>query len=453
MSLGLYLKGLFDPDFAGRPAAGRVFDRATLEEFEIWLSNVAFDELEWTQWTEDDEGNPCLMMQLHPGAEPLMLSNCDDGALMLAAATSSAGPGYHIFVCDLIRKMAQVHGLLWITDDEVEFYDETGYFETGDKKRLYDEFGTWIGALTTRVQELSKEGAKFHLAMPFDGHQFDVSEPILTQLGPRDADWLEEVAADPALGQDIFPWWEDGHGAEYHLGRALCYMWNAVRWRDPLTEHEAELLEAVLRHLDSAYNLDPDLNYPWGEWLEILDFMGGICENAELVRTLGPAEQADESRPPIGYRRHDVRKNLGGGWSIAIPGDFVEELEEGQTFLAFDETRNVRVTCMSASDTSGNSLDAEQILRKIKVYDNPLTYEQGKVLGRAFFEEVAEPETNFWMLRGVTAASGTFTQVTVCFEADEQRQWAIDTWRSLDHRSSHWPKEITVTEADDESDD
>lgn len=440
MSLGLYLKGLFAQK-DGTPV-DRVFDRATLEEFERWISNVAFEELEWTQWTEDDEGNPCLMMQLHPGAEPIMLSNCEDGSLLLAAATSSAGPGYHIFVCDLIRKMGQVHNLEWITDDEVEFYDETGYFCTGDKNKLYDEFATWIGALTSRVQELSRDGAKFHLAMPFDGHQFDVPEPILTQLGPRSMDWLDAVSRAPASGQDIFPWWEDGHGAEYHLGRAVCYMWNAVRWRDPLTENEAELMQSVLHHLDLAYSLDPDLKYPWQEWREILQYLGSQYEQAEMVEEMADRQcEAEEEHCPVGYRRHDVRKNLGGGWSVVIPGDFVEELEEGQTFLAFDETRNVRVTCMSATDTSGNSLSAEDILRKIKVFNDPLKYEQGAVIGRAYFEQVSEADTAFFMLRGVTAASGTFTQVTVCFEREDQRQWAVETWRSLDHRSSHWPKE------------
>jgi len=441
MSLGLYLKGLFAQKEG--ISAPRIFDRAMLEDFEKWLSNVAFEELEWSQWTEDDEGNPCLMMQLHPGAEPMMLSNCEDGALLIAAATSSAGPGYHIFVCDLIRKMGQVFGLEWVTDDAVEYYDETGYFETGDKARLYEEFATWIGALTARVQELSRDGAKFHLAMPFDGHQFDVAEPILTQLGPRTMTWLESVAEQPARGQDIFPWWEDGHGAEYHLGRAVCYMWNAVRWRDPLTEGEAELLECVLGHLDSAYNLDPDLKYPWAEWYEIITYLGTQYELNDLVEE--KAAECCEEHVSLGYRRRDVRKNLGGGWSVVIPGDFVEELEEGQTFLAFDQTRNVRVTCMSASDTSGNSLDATEILKKIKVYDDPLKYEQGAVLGRAYFETVTEPESAFWMLRGVTAASGTFTQVTVCFESEDERQWAIDTWRSLDHRSSHWPKENNDT--------
>ena len=176
-----------------------------------------------------------------------------------------------------------------------------------------------------------------------------------------------------------------------------------MRWRDPLTEHEAELMEAVLRHLDSAYSLDPDLKYPWPEWSEILEYLGSEYEQADLVREMADQTE-DKLHLPLGYRRRDVRKNLGGGWSIVIPGDFVEELEEGQTFLAFDETRNIRVTCMSASDNSGNSLTGEQILRKIKVFDDPLKYEQGAVVGRAYFEEVTEPESNFSMLRGVTAA-------------------------------------------------
>lgn len=432
MSLGLYLKGQYAPgrDSLDHPS---VFDRQKLEELETWLTNVAFDELEWSQWTEDDEGNPCLMVLLHPGAEPIMLSPCEDGSLLVAAATSSAGPGYHIFVCDLVRKLSQVHGIDWVADDEIEYFDETGYFETGDKVRLYSEFESWIGALTKRVKELSKDGAKFHLAMPFDGHQFDVPEPILTQLGPRSMDWLESVSAEPMSGRDIFPWWEDGHGAEYHLGRALCYMWNTVRWREPLTEKEAELLERIMEHLDSAYSLDPDLKYPWKEWAQVIEYLGCEYELEDQIETMAQKPVASKL---VGYRRQGVRKNLGGGWSVAVPGNFVEELEEGQTFLAFDETRNVRVTCMSASDSAGNSLDALDILQKIKVLDDPLTYEHGPVHGRAFFERVADEDSAFWMLRGVSAAHGTFSQITICFETEAEQLWAIETWKSLDHRST-----------------
>ena len=214
MSLGLYLKGRFSPKKKdGEDVPLPVFDRGKLEEFERWISNVAFDEMEWSQWTEDDEGNPCLMLLLHPGAEPIMLSPLADDELLVAAATSSAGPGYHIFICDLLRKLGQFYGLDWYAEEESECLDETGYFETGDKARLYEEFNRWMGALSKRVVELSKEGAKFHLAMPFDGHQFDVTEPILTQLGPRDMRWLQAVIKEPSLGRDIFPWWEDGHGA------------------------------------------------------------------------------------------------------------------------------------------------------------------------------------------------------------------------------------------------
>lgn len=431
MSLGLYLKGQFSPDKVS--GAVQAFDRAVLEELETWLSNVAFEELEWSQWTEDAEGNPCLMVSLHPGAEPILLTHTVDGALIISASTSSAGPGYHIFCCDLMRTMAQVHDIEWSSVEESEVIDETGYFDSGDKIKLYNEFENWISSLTSRVKELSKEGAKFHLAMPFDGHQFSVPEPILTQLGPRSYEWLETVAEEPISGRDIFPWWEEGHGAEYHLGRALCYMWNSVRWREPLTEKEAELLERIMDHLDSAYSLDPDLNYPWQEWAEVIEFLG--CEY-EWEEQIDKRARSAARAELVGYRRQDVRKNLGGGWSVAVPGNFVEELEEGQTFLAFDETRNVRVTCMSASDSNGNSLEAGDILRKIKVIDDPLQYEFGPVQGRAFFEHAVDDESAFWMLRGVSAAQGTFAQITICFESESEQSWAIDTWKSLDHRST-----------------
>ncbi|MCA0314879.1 MAG: hypothetical protein LCH63_13740 [Candidatus Melainabacteria bacterium] len=438
MSLGLYLKGRFSGKGVNSEKVSAVFDRATLEEFERWISNVAFDELEWSQWTEDDDGNPCLMLLLHPGAEPIMLSPLSEDELLVAAATSSAGPGYHIFICDLLRKLAQCFGLDWYSEEEAEALDETGFFETGDKERLYEEFNRWMGALSKRVSELSREGAKFHLAMPFDGHQFDVSEPILTQLGPRDMHWLQAVTREPSLGRDIFPWWEDGHGAEYHLGRALCYMWNAMRWREPLTESEAELNETVLRHLDSAYNLDPDLEFPWREWAQIIAYSGSDCEMSAFIEEKADQSDFREARLSlVGYRRYDVRKNLGGGWSIAIPGTFVEELEEGQTFLAYDETRNVRVTCMSATDAAGQPLDAEEILRKIKVIDDPVRYERNGIFGRAFFEKITEEDAEFWMLRGVASAEGTFAQVTICFEEEDDQTWALSIIRSLDHRVSH----------------
>ena len=428
MSLGLYLKGHYAAEAGASP---QVFDQDKLLELEKWLSNLAFHELEWTQWTDDDEGNPCLMVQLHPGAEPIMLSPYEDGALLIAAATSSAGPGYHIFVCDLMRKLSQVHGIKFV-HDEADEADETGYFDTGDKAALYAEFEAWIGALMKRVKELARDGGKFHLAMPLEGHQFDVPEPILTQLGPRTMDWLEAVAADHSLGRDMFPWWEDGHGAEYHLGRALCYMWGSVRWREPLTESEGELLEKVLHHLDSAYNLDPDLLYPWKEWAQVIDFLGCDYEYGEQVETMAGEKPAEPVL--IGYRRRGVRKKLGGGWSVAFPGDFAEELEEEQTFLAYDETRTIRVTCMSASDNVGNSLDPLEILQKIKVIDDPLQFNIGTVHGRAFFERAVEDDTAFWMLRGASAAEGTFALITICFETEAEQQWAIDTWKSLEHR-------------------
>lgn len=434
MSLGLYLKGQFVPseDSDGEP---QIFDRAKLEDLERWISNVANDELEWTQWSEDEEGAPFLMVALHPGAEPIMLSTIENGNLLVSAATSSAGPGYHIFVCDLLRKLGQVMHIEWISDIDGDYFDETGYFETGDRDKLYSEFDNWIRSLARTVQDLAREGAKFHMAMPIDSYQFDVTLPILTQMGPRSFDWIKAVEQDPAQARGIFPWWEGGHGAEYYLGRALCHMWYTVRWRPPLVELEAELLTLCLQYLETAYSLDPDLDYPWREWAEIVDYLECECEYIEDVKR--KIELMDTDEMLVGYRRRSLRKDLGGGWSIALPGDFVEELEEGQTFLAYDETKNLRVTCMTASDTTGQPLDAVEILTKIKVMDDPLKHERGKIIARAFFEKAQEDDATFWMLRGVCACLGSFAQITICYEDERDRDWALDVWHSLDHKQNY----------------
>ena len=73
-------------------------------------------------------------------------------------------------------------------------------------------------------------------------------------------------------------------------------------------------------------------------------------------------------------------------------------------------------------------------MQKIKVIDDPLQFNIGTVHGRAFFERAVEDDTAFWMLRGASAAEGTFALITICFETEAEQQWAIDTWKSLEHR-------------------
>jgi hypothetical protein len=44
-------------------------------------------------------------------------------------------------------------------------------------------------------------------------------------------------------------------------------MWTDVRWRFPVNEQEEFVLSGVANCLKSAYELDPNLDYPWAEWI------------------------------------------------------------------------------------------------------------------------------------------------------------------------------------------
>ncbi len=76
-------------------------------------------------------------------------------------------------------------------------------------------------------------------------------------------------------------------------------MWTDVRWRPPLAEAETDLLVTISRLLDTAYQMDPTLEYPWREWHEILGYLGSDSPlAAEIARRA--AQTPDGSK--IGYR-------------------------------------------------------------------------------------------------------------------------------------------------------
>jgi hypothetical protein len=93
----------------------------------------------------------------------------------------------------------------------------------------------------------------------------------ITPLGPRDRDWFWKVSTGSIHPKEFFPWFDAGLGADYFPNRALVQMWNNVRWRNPVNESETALLKSVVNSLKVAYNLNNALDFPYGEWIELLN--------------------------------------------------------------------------------------------------------------------------------------------------------------------------------------
>ena len=406
MSLGLYL--------GSEPATRGFLRRSRPVPLERALDLVSsrHGKLLANAWQD----GAAVAFVLHPLAEAVTLTD-EGGAVTLEAMTSSVGPGYHAFVCDLARELADELATPWAEDDE-EYGDETEFFEHGDFGRLQEEMLAWLGSLAAAVlEQVEPDSSELAVAMPL-GDRFVNLDFANTPLGPRSREWFEAVARDASRGIDFFAWWERGLGASYLAGRALAELWNRIPWRPPLDEDEERLMRETLELLRAAHEAEPDRPLPWAAWVEL----ARLVDDAVPTDVTEAAER-DES-PPIGYRRHDVVAALPGGWSVRVPGSLAAGVDEEGAWVAHDVSRSVYASVLSTGGQPVDLSDLEPEEGEEHAHDD----EGARRRAWAAVEQEAEgPEL---VLRGVAASGDSVATITItCEPADEQ--WALGVWRSL----------------------
>ncbi len=412
-----------------------------LGEVAAWLEAREGEPLLACRPARCDKGEPALFVTVHPGAEELEFCVPEAGHLIASAKTSTAGPGYHIFVCDLLHELGRHFGLTWHDPDpEQGTGDETGYFFDRDPQAVRQEMLRWLGALAHIVtnEEFARDSYVRMVSMPL-GYSYPDQQGILTPLGPRTTDWFRAVLDDPAGGVEFFAWWHDGAGWDFFLGRALCRMWQEVRWRPPLTEAEGALLVDVHLDLERAFRLQPDAAIPWREWGEVLDYLieyFGYAEfqhGADLEAEIRSRAGRSVGGPRIGYRRGPVQVSLTGGWSITIPGELAEAWEEqGQTWTAWYGGRGVRFTSWSVREGE-DPQPAREVLDELELPEGDvIERREGPLLGRAVFCP-EEQETGPWALHAYAAVDGGFARCDVLVKGRDDLAWALDIWKTLRH--------------------
>ncbi len=310
-------------------------------------------------------------VRLHPGAEDVEFT-LDGDRLLVSAKTSTLGPGYHAYLCELLHALESDLGARFASgsddeDDEDDSGDESGYFQSGDRAALEAETFAWLRGLLNIVAENMNDGSSGLMISMSTDTIFEFDDAIATPLGPRSQAWLEAALRDPRAAIDIFPWWSSGTGAEHAAGRALVRMWTEVRWREPVDDEELELLDSIDEDLRRAHELDPTLALPWAEWADILDWLERDDALAERVH-----QRAQGSTARIGYRRRPVRTNLTGGWSIRIPGEMTTSFDDEGTWCAFVPGRTVWMSSFTIVDRSNPTRSAAETLPTKESGDTPL---------------------------------------------------------------------------------
>jgi hypothetical protein len=444
MGVGLYLKG----QVATEGKLRRAEAEAWLKEVARWLPGAAGECWLGCRQGRRQEKWPALFVRLHPGAEEVELWLTASGRLTASATTSPVGPGYHVFVCELLRQLGARFGVTWAGPDPEGGGDETGYFHSGDLSAVEDEFLTWIHTLAEQVSGLLGQMSAVRIAMPLEC-ELEVEGAAVTPLGPRGTDWFRAVADDPRRAVDFFAWWPAGLGAEFYLGRALTRMWTEIRWRPPLEDddEEEDLLIGVLRDLEKAYLLSPDLDYPWRAWDELFGHLVAAFGDTEILESAKEdmrevvarrAAQAPDG-PRIGYRRLPVTVSLGGGWKITVPGAFAESWDEDGIWVGWDGRRTVRCKTYALRSADGGLPAAEDLLdMSVRHWDTegcePLPdHERGPVRGRAIWGPHDEDGRSMWKLNAFSATAGQVALCNCYFDDPADRDWAVATWHSLTH--------------------
>jgi hypothetical protein len=383
------------------------------------------------------ELSPTVFCQLHPGAEEVELSLIDPEHLVVSANTSTVGPGYHIYLSLLLQDWAHDFHASWQRPDEEseDYCDEAEYFFTGDEQRVFDNMTCWLQAVANTFfdEPLDANDHGIALCMPMD-IQFEAEQLAITPLGPRGREWLYETSKDGSEGKDFFAWWTPGLNAEYYFGRALTQMWTHVRWRPPVNDLERNLLKDVADSLRVAYRLNPTLQYPWAEWEEILELLDADLAYKEFARLHA------KGKPTIGYRRGKVRVVLPGGWRMRIPGSFSEfESDQDNDLCAFDPPREIWFTSYRFTAPSPGQT-FESMKQETRESQHDYLHESDDYITEAtIIKKVRETGADYFVLNSSNVCPTKRAACTILFSQAEQREWALEVWRSIRPLSTSEP--------------
>jgi hypothetical protein len=137
MSLGLRLLARLPKSGVQRGEPLNHLDRWLKEEFAVMRPQIR---------RSDGESALSLFCQIHPAAEEIEFSLTATNDLVVEANTTTVGPGYHVFVCDLLQDVEREFGTKWEESAEGsdDFSDETGYFFSHNFDALKGEMLQWL---------------------------------------------------------------------------------------------------------------------------------------------------------------------------------------------------------------------------------------------------------------------------------------------------------------------
>lgn len=428
MGLGIYINGEIN---VGRLFKGTPPEEKVLKDIEKFFRNHGNDILKKLVWV--DRGPMELRIGLHPAEEPIEFSISENG-IICSAKTNSAGPGYHGYLVDLLKTCGEKLNIRWDwAKDSDEDGDQTGYYQDRDYQGLQWEMASWLKNMAGFL--VKEELKNIKICMPTD-YYVEGDYFAMSPLGFWSREWFESVLESSKeglfeYGSVFFPWWARETDANFYINTAKTLMWIECPWHEPTSEDEIKLYRIICELLEKAYQLDQEMDYPWDEWVELLTLLGETKKAKQIKELASPGKHEFK----IGFKRLPMRLKLTGNWNITLPGYFYNDLEDnGETVVYWYKGKTVWGSSLQVQDKEDVPAPAGKLLddffagEKEADFTEVITIDNEALKGKA---GISYSEEGYWVLNGDSAVDGSVAIVTICYDDESDRDWAVETWKTV----------------------
>lgn len=426
MGIGLHILAPRPRKSWWKRSAGGDLAETLAEQIMSAIDEPALRDLASTYRNEDG-----VTIALHPAAEHLELLTHPRG-VVCSVKTSTCGPGFHAYVVELLERAGATANVEWIVEGD-EFGDETGYWTERSLERLKQQMAGWLHAVSRSIVEHAGEYENLMINMPIgfplpaDGGR----HAVITPIGPRTGEWFEIAAQSPdealRLAPGFFPWWNRGIDGEFWRGLGLVLAWCNLSWAPPIDDEGRRWYRLTLEAFQRAAAAGVS-GLPKDE-VEEIESLLSADEAAEL-----PLPDAFPTR--VGYRRRLLHRPLTGHWRVSLPGYFYDgEEDDGGTVVYWYGDRTVRGSSITVARRDGLVASAAEMVADPTAPENPhaevIDERTSDPPGWATLEWKDDESGAYWELTGQTGAPNELCLMTIVFDDEGDRDWAVSTWRSV----------------------
>ena len=370
------------------------------------------------------ESENTLYATLHPCEETVRFEYTN-GNLICSAKTNSVGPGYHAYLVELIEKVGtELHiPWKWNLEEGEEFYsDETEYYNHRDFKQLQFEMLKWLNALAKSfTDEADNEQCMF--TMPLGYPRMKLNYIAVSPLGFWTREVFKKIAHSEAnelewAGKDFFIWWNKVDDAQFYKKTGIALLNVECPWHYPADDTEKKLLSNIDNCFVMAKKLDTQVDLPSTDWKAVKSFLNE--EDTEIPET------------DFGYKKHLMAFDLPGKWMIDLPGNLYYTVDENSE-VYYDRERNVRSICYTRNDDKSDQEYADGFFQEKDNAGAEVLTSGTEIPGKAvvYYTIDKDVEQEYWVLQGVKVKGNKFVFATISYPTEDYKQWAIDTWNSI----------------------